>query len=200
MTMISFTMRTSVVALLLLLGVAAGEVADIFFYNSKSGESTATRPEAMPIFDKESQQSYWVVDGVATWDPPELYAWRKHATPDGNEYYENFKTQEVSWEAPEAAAWTARSSKRFFWHNEVTKESQWEKPAVLGLESSEHNATYFEQEGEATWEPPHDAKWTKHASEEGHTFFHHPDTDETTWEVPRKSAYAWRREYDVEML
>lgn len=196
-----------VFVLLLLLGAAAAESGSpqqpdgVFFYNTKTGESTWNRPASMPILDEASGHHYWVVNGEATWVPPEEIAWISHRAPDGRRYYENIVTKETAWEAPEAASWTARSSTKFFWANSKTGETTWEKPPVLGHHSEEHNATYYASgDSEATWDPPVEAAWTAHEAPEapGSVYYHNPKTQETTWELPPESTFAWSKHH-VEM-
>jgi hypothetical protein len=176
---------------------------DAFFYNAVTGESRSDRPDAMPIRDTETGEDFWVIGGVSTWgdNVPSEYAWREHADPDGRPYFHNFKTDETVWERPEAAAWTARSRTRVYWHNKVTNASQWETPTVLGHFSDAHNATYYTNDGnEVTWEPPSAAKWREVTHDtSGTKYYHHPETDVTTWDVPAESVFAWEKHYDVEL-
>lgn len=73
-------MRRALLLVAFALVAACANASDdqVFYYNTVTGESVWTRPEAMPILDEASGQHYWVVDGKSTWDPPEELAWIRH--------------------------------------------------------------------------------------------------------------------------
>lgn len=190
-------MWRSLLVLAALLGSAIGK-ADVFYYNTVTGASVWERPASMPILDESSGRHYWVVDGEATWDPPQEIAWVPRKDDEGHKYYENIVTHEVTWEPPEDVAWTTRSADTFYYVNTHTKEATWDRPPVLGFEDEDRKATYYVGEnGATTWEKPVDAAWTKH-EHEGRHFYHNEKTQETSWDIPPRSAFAWHRTH-VEM-
>lgn len=185
----------------LLLALVAGATASaalqngddhLWYYNTLTGRSQAERPQEMAILTEDGNR-YWVVEGEATWTPPEEWAWVARESPDGHAFWENTVTKETQWEQPSAAAWTVRSSNRYFYHNQVTKVSTREKPSVLGHDDTERNATYFsDPDGETTWDPPKDAAWSRHHSEEhGREYYANSKTKEVAWDIPAESNLAW---------
>ena len=139
-------------------GATAG--SDVFFYNSVSGASTYVRPDTLPVLDEATGRHYWVIGGEATWEPPDAdHAWVPHREPGGHRYFENVLTGETTWTPPEAGAWEARSVSKKYYHNTVTNETTWDRPAVLGHESAEHNATFYDGTDGPTWDTPPAARW-----------------------------------------
>lgn len=187
-------LRAVVVVGLAALASAAEPAKDVpFFFNNVTGESTWTRPPAMPLFDA-SGRPYWVVGGVASWEPANpADNWAPHTSPDGDTYFVN-GAGETSWERPAVLGWSVRSNSSFFWYNSVTHATQHERPAVMGHHSEAHNATYYETAGgkDVTWDPPEDAAWRRVKDpDSGVEFFHNDVSKESTWDLPAVSSLAW---------
>jgi hypothetical protein len=182
-------------SLLLLLALAGCAAAsDVFFYNTVTGATQWERPHEMPFRDEEGRP-YWEVDGEARWVPPTDWAWQEAHDPEGNEYYHNTITGESAWSKPASAGWTARSADRYFFHNTVTGETTRERPHVMGHESEEHNATYYvSASGEPTWHKPPAAAWSKATDKEtGREYFSNDVTGEVVWLPPADSNVAWQK-------
>ena len=100
--------------------------------------------------------------------------------------------------------WTARSSKRSYYHNVVSGETVSERPHhVMGHYSEEHDATYYiGRDGLPTWEAPEASSWEAHHSEEhDRPFFHNSKTGQTVWEAPADTNVAWQQWFhEVEEL
>ena len=91
--------------------------------------------------------------------------------------------------------WTARSSKRSYYHNVVSGETVAERPPVLGHHSEEHGAAYFVgEDGQPTWEAPDASAWETHHSEEhDRPFFFNPKTGDSLWEPHADTNAAWQQ-------
>ena len=195
--------------LLVLLGtallVSAEHTHDApFFENNVTQETTWERPANMPLF-AEDGRPYWIVDGHASWMPAkQVDAWQPRWDPDGHPFFESLATTgEATWERPPSMGWTARSSKRSYYHNVVSGETVSERPHVLGHHSEEHDATYYiGRDGLPTWEAPEASSWEAHRSEEhNRPFFHNPKTGETVWEAHADTNVAWQQWFhEVEEL
>lgn len=183
--------------LLLALASAARAASAIFYYNTRSGESSWSRPAEMPLYDG-AQQPYWVVDGEATRAPPTDWAWVR-GERDGRAFWHNSVTRESTWEQPVAAAWTVRDAQAHYYVNTVTGETTRERPAALGHEDVERNATYFVDPAtrEVTWEAPPEASWRETVDPETQRpYFHNERSGEVSWEPPADSNVAWQKWHD----
>lgn len=86
-----------------------------------------------------------------------------------------------------------------FWHNSVTGESTWERPAVLGHDDpSGSGQKYFvdPKTGKSSWDKPVESAWMATtvpvgAENAGREFYFNEVTKEATWEKP--AALAWSK-------
>ena len=167
-----------------------------FYENNVTLDSSWERPSAMPHF-AEDGRPFWVVDGVASWEPADAAdGWRPRWSPDGHPFFESLSSGAVVWERPPSMGWTARSSKRSYYHNVVSGQTVDERPAVLGHLSEEHEGVPFfvGADGEPTWDAPEASAWETHHSEEhDRPFYHNPKTGDTVWEPPPHTNAAWQR-------
>jgi hypothetical protein len=57
-----------------------------FWFNNVTGASSWERPEAVGLSATDGETKYWIINNVATWDPPAEYAWR--AVPSNDPVHE----------------------------------------------------------------------------------------------------------------
>ena len=131
------------------------------------------RPQEMPYSD-DAGAPYWVVGGESTRTPPTEWAWVA-GEKDGHAFWHNTVTRESTWQRPAAAAWSARDAQRHYYVNAVTGATQRERPAVLGHEDAERNATYYVDPAtnETTWEPPEEAAWAEALDHDTQSVYYH---------------------------
>lgn len=105
-------------------------------------------------------------------------------------YYFNPSLQLSQWEKPEALAWTQKHATKFFWHNTVTDEVQWETPPDARLKSDEHPGQYYHVvNGEATWESPHG--WEVVFDDKyGQEYYRNTKSDESSWVKPAELGWV----------
>lgn len=168
-------------------------------YNNVTHISQWKRPDALGIQSKDGTSRFWVVNGNATWEAPVDYAWRVFASKDTQvPFFENWVTNETTWERPAALAWSRRSYNKTFWHNVVTLESAHRPPAhIVGVETEEGRTYYVDPaSGDVSWDKPVAASWHEAESEkadggDSRKYFHNAITKETVWERPADSNLAW---------
>jgi len=93
----------------------------IFYYNSLTGTSQHERPEDMGHHDEKSGRTYWIdaKTGEATWESEHWWtevtiSEEESAEYQGNTYWVQEMTQEVSLTKPEAMSWVE-------WHEEAVE-------------------------------------------------------------------------------
>jgi hypothetical protein len=102
-------------------------------------------------------------------------------------------TKESTWERPAILGW--KEAEKGFWFNNVTGASSWERPEAIGITSSDGDTKYWIINGVSTWEPPAEFSWRAVVSpdpaQEGRTYFENWITKETTWDRP--ACLGWSR-------
>jgi hypothetical protein len=80
-----------------------------YFWNEVTGESTWKDPDHVPFVVEETGARYYVdANGVSTWTrPPDPSGWREFTDDNlGLPYFHNDVTGETTWERPAALGWT----------------------------------------------------------------------------------------------
>ena len=179
-------------SLLFLLSLVAACAADVpFFFNNVTGVSAWERPAHMPYFTEG--RPYWLSDNVPSWTAPEpADRWTPHASADGAQYFTH-EDGTTSWDRPAVFGWSVRSSTEHFWYNRVTHATQNERPDVVGIDSAEHNATFYHVgDGETTWDAPDASSWVEVVDPAtSRPYFHNQKTGDVTWDAPLDSNVAW---------
>ncbi|KAA0156254.1 hypothetical protein FNF29_01044 [Cafeteria roenbergensis] len=125
--------------------------------------------------------------------------WIKMYDDDGDAYYYNETTEETQWEPPEAPAveeagaeataeaaagdalpegWEVRydDDGDAYYYNQVTEDTQWERPDAPAVAEAEAAQASAEQEL-----PP---GWIKMYDDDGDAYYYNETTEETQWEPP----------------
>lgn len=85
----------------------------VFYFNQVTGESQHSRPLEMGFWSEEHNRTYWVDDqGDATWESKYWWTQVPVEGEEGKFYYVNEMTKESSWEVPSDLAWV-------LWHEEL---------------------------------------------------------------------------------
>ncbi len=103
-----------------------------YFENWVTKEATWERPAALGWSRRSYNNTYWwnVVTGETQRAAPGHVV--GFEAPSGHKYFVDPSTQEPTWDAPAAAAWSEAHSAehdRPYWFNRVTKERVWTRPA-----------------------------------------------------------------------
>ena len=177
---------------------AAQSPGNFFWHNMNTGVSQDTRPDCLAWKDAKTGRGYWIVNGAAVWEPPVQFAWRAVNTTETppRTFYENTKSNTTQWTRPTEMAWVYLDRDQPYYFNIITNETTRIVPPEVGFKDEERNATYYLVNGEATWEPPVDARWHKGYDEKRkRDFYYNTATNETVWTLPAASGLSWQRWY-----
>jgi hypothetical protein len=178
--------------------VAAQSPSNKFWHNMNTGVSQDTRPECLPWKDAKTGRGYWIVNGAAVWEPPVQFAWRAVNTTEKppRHFYENTKSNTTQWTRPTEMAWVYLDRDQPYYFNVITNETTRIVPPEVGFKDEERNATYYLVNGEATWEPPVEARWHKsHDAKRARDYYFNEVTKETVWTLPAASGLSWQKWY-----
>lgn len=86
----------------------------------------------------------------------------------------------------------ATATERVWFENNVTNEATWLRPPGMPY-FAEDGAPYWLVGGEAAWVPANTSDaWRPRWGPDGHPFFEHLDTQETTWDRPASLGWTAR--------
>lgn len=89
-----------------------------------------------------------------------------------------------------SAGLVAAVEQKFYFHNEKTGATQWDKPTIEHQDDKGNTYYVDPATGEATWEVPELAAWETHMSEEhGVEYYYNTVSEEVVWEKPEYLAW-----------
>eukprot|EP01062_Namystynia_karyoxenos_P031506 TRINITY_DN23394_c0_g1_i1.p1 TRINITY_DN23394_c0_g1~~TRINITY_DN23394_c0_g1_i1.p1 ORF type:complete len:560 (+),score=152.20 TRINITY_DN23394_c0_g1_i1:76-1680(+) len=146
---------------------------------------------------------YCAADSASRWDPPEGAHWlylpsQRRMVYRGPEMDRPAEEPRLVSGRPEYASEAAAKPNGVYYWDESTGKTQWERPAALGVVSSQPDRRLYWQDpvtGKSTWARPQEYDWEEvpaplGAAAAGRFYFRNRQTGETTWDRP--AVLRWR--------